>query len=101
MSRCTRTTLRTGSNRSGSLTEAKTAHDLLHEKSDRESDTGNRLLATASRLDETALGRRVLVENGLEGETMARFIAAGKKSTRHRMWPCQSGPVTGKRQGRC
>ncbi|EFN6986932.1 conjugative transfer relaxase/helicase TraI, partial [Escherichia coli] len=55
----------------------KTAHDLLHEKSDRESDTGNRLLATASRLDKTALGRRVLAENGLEGETMARFIAAG------------------------
>ncbi|HCN0045619.1 TPA: conjugative transfer relaxase/helicase TraI, partial [Escherichia coli] len=54
----------------------KTAHDLLHEKSDRESDTGNRLLATASRLDKTALGRRVLAENGLEGETMARFIAA-------------------------
>lgn len=57
----------------------KTAHDLLHEKSDRESDTGNRLLATASRLDKTALGRRVLAENGLEGETMARFIAAGQK----------------------
>lgn len=57
----------------------KTAHDLLHEKSDRESDIGNRLLATASRLDKTALGRRVLAENGLEGETMARFIAAGKK----------------------
>ena len=57
----------------------KTAHDLLHEKSDRESDTGNRLLATASRLDKTALGRRVLAENGLEGETMARFIAAGRK----------------------
>ena len=57
----------------------KTAHDLLHEKNDRESDTGNRLLATASRLDKTALGRRVLAENGLEGETMARFIAAGKK----------------------
>ncbi|MJU56614.1 conjugative transfer relaxase/helicase TraI [Salmonella enterica subsp. enterica] len=57
----------------------KTAHDLLHQKSDHESDTGNRLLATASRLDKTALGRRVLAENGLEGETMARFIAAGKK----------------------
>lgn len=57
----------------------QTAHDLLHQKSDHESDTGNRLLATASRLDKTALGRRVLVENGLEGETMARFIAAGKK----------------------
>lgn len=57
----------------------QTAHDLLHQKSDRESDTGNRLLATASRLDKTALGRRVLAENGLEGETMARFIAAGKK----------------------
>lgn len=57
----------------------KTAHDLLHEKSDRESDTGNRLLATASRLDKTAPGRRVLAENGLEGETMARFIAAGQK----------------------
>ncbi|EDL8432097.1 conjugal transfer protein TraI [Salmonella enterica subsp. diarizonae] len=57
----------------------KTAHDLLHQKSDHESDTGNRLLATASRLDKTALGRRVLAENGLEGETMARFIAAGRK----------------------
>ncbi|ASQ15755.1 conjugative transfer relaxase/helicase TraI [Enterobacter cloacae] len=57
----------------------QTAHDLLHQKSDHESDTGNRLLATASRLDKTALGRRVLAENGLEGETMACFIAAGKK----------------------
>ncbi|ENE8081240.1 conjugative transfer relaxase/helicase TraI [Salmonella enterica] len=57
----------------------QTAHDLLHQKSDHESDTGNRLLATASRLDKTALGRKVLAENGLEGETMARFIAAGKK----------------------
>ncbi|EDY4731546.1 conjugative transfer relaxase/helicase TraI [Salmonella enterica subsp. salamae] len=57
----------------------QTAHDLLHQKSDHESDTGNRLLTTASRLDKTALGRRVLAENGLEGETMARFIAAGKK----------------------
>lgn len=57
----------------------QTAHDLLHQKSDHESDTGNRLLATASRLDKTALGRRILAENGLEGETMARFIAAGRK----------------------
>ncbi|EAA7440585.1 conjugal transfer protein TraI, partial [Salmonella enterica subsp. enterica] len=57
----------------------QTAHDLLHQKSDHESDTGNRLLATASRLDKTALGRRVLADNGLEGETMARFIAAGRK----------------------
>ncbi|HAW0450487.1 TPA: conjugative transfer relaxase/helicase TraI [Escherichia coli] len=57
----------------------QTAHDLLHQKSDHESDTGNRLLATASRLDKTALGRRVLAENGLDGETMARFIAAGRK----------------------
>ena len=57
----------------------QTAHDLLHQKSDHDSDTGNRQLTTASRLDKTALGRRVLAENGLEGETMARFIAAGKK----------------------
>lgn len=57
----------------------QTAHDLLHQKSDHESDTGNRLLATASRLDKTALGRQVLAENGLKGETMARFIAAGRK----------------------
>ncbi|EAZ5182809.1 conjugative transfer relaxase/helicase TraI [Salmonella enterica] len=57
----------------------KTAHDLLRQESDRDAATGNRLLATASRLDKTALGRRVLAENGLEGETMARFIAAGKK----------------------
>ncbi|EAM2857219.1 conjugative transfer relaxase/helicase TraI [Salmonella enterica] len=57
----------------------QTANDLLQQKSDHESDTGNRLLATASRLDKTALGRRVLAENGLGGETMARFIAAGWK----------------------
>ncbi|MFH8136371.1 conjugative transfer relaxase/helicase TraI [Pantoea osteomyelitidis] len=57
----------------------KTAHDLLHQESDRDAATGNRLLATASRLDKTALGRRILAENGLEGETMARFIAAGRK----------------------
>jgi len=57
----------------------KTAHDLLHQKSDHESDTGNRLLATASPLDKTALGRRVLAENGLEGKTLARFIAASRK----------------------
>ncbi|EBX6688691.1 conjugative transfer relaxase/helicase TraI [Salmonella enterica subsp. salamae serovar Sofia] len=57
----------------------KTAHDLLHQESDRDTATGNRLLTTASRLDKTALGRRVLAENGLEGETMARFIAAGRK----------------------
>lgn len=57
----------------------KTAHDLLHQESDRDAATGNRLLATASRLDKTALGRRVLAENGLEGETMARFIAASRK----------------------
>ncbi|EBQ8410811.1 conjugative transfer relaxase/helicase TraI [Salmonella enterica] len=57
----------------------QTAHDLLHQKSDHESDTGKRLLATASPLDKTALGRRVLAENDLEGDTMARFIAAGKK----------------------
>lgn len=57
----------------------QTAHDLLHQKNDHNSDTGNRLLATASRLDKTALGRRVLAENCLEGETIARFIAASKK----------------------
>lgn len=57
----------------------QTAHDLLHQKSDHESDTGNRLLATALRLDKTSLGCRVLAENGLGGETMARFIAAGRK----------------------
>lgn len=57
----------------------KTAHELLHQDSDWEALTGNRLLATASRLDKTALGRRVLSESGLTGETLARFIGAGKK----------------------
>ncbi|HEF0975476.1 TPA: conjugative relaxase [Escherichia coli] len=67
----------------------KTAHDLLHQKSDREAATGSRLLATASRLDKTVLGRRVLAENGLEGETMARFIAAGRKYPT----PCMALPA--------
>lgn len=57
----------------------KTAHELLHHESDRQAEIGHRLLETASRLDKTALGRRVLSENGLTGETMARFIAAGRK----------------------
>ncbi|MGT3244669.1 conjugative transfer relaxase/helicase TraI [Yersinia enterocolitica] len=57
----------------------KTAHELLHHESDRQVEVGHRLLETASRLDKTALGRRVLAENGLTGETMARFIAAGSK----------------------
>lgn len=57
----------------------KTAHDLLRQESDRHTATGNRLLAMASRLDKTALGRRLLAEIGLEGETMARFIPAGRK----------------------
>ncbi|MFV8762099.1 conjugative transfer relaxase/helicase TraI [Yersinia enterocolitica] len=57
----------------------KTAHELLHHESDRQAEVGNRLLESASRLDKTALGRRVLAENGLTGETMARFIAAGSK----------------------
>nr|WP_241391774.1 MULTISPECIES: conjugative transfer relaxase/helicase TraI [Serratia]ULG12068.1 conjugative transfer relaxase/helicase TraI [Serratia entomophila]ULG12413.1 conjugative transfer relaxase/helicase TraI [Serratia entomophila]ULG18360.1 conjugative transfer relaxase/helicase TraI [Serratia proteamaculans] len=63
----------------GQSNAGKTAHELLHQDSDRETLTGNRLLATASRLDKTALGRRVLGESGLTGDTLARFIGAGKK----------------------
>lgn len=57
----------------------QTAHDLLHDKEDRETAIGQRLLSMASALESTALGRRVLAQSGLEGDSMARFIAAGKK----------------------
>lgn len=78
----------------------KTAHDLLHEKSDRESDTGNRLLATASRLDKTALGRRVLAETVWR---VKRWPALSRqaKSIRHRMWLFLCGTDTEKKPGRC
>lgn len=69
----------TWSGLAGQSNAGKTAHELLHQDSDREALTGNRLLATASRLDKTALGRRVLSESGLTGESLARFIGAGKK----------------------
>ena len=68
---------------------SRTAHDLLGHNGDRDARTGNRLMDTASPLDRTALGRRVLTENGLTGDSMARFIAAGKKYPS----PCVALPV--------
>lgn len=67
------------SNLAGQSNAGKTAHELLHHVEDRQAQTGVRLLATASPLARTALGRQVLAGNGLSGESMARFVGPGAK----------------------
>lgn len=56
-----------------------TAHDLLHHADDKSAQVAERLLATATPLQDTALGRKLLDTSGLAGESMAHFIAPGKK----------------------
>ncbi|HDL6985321.1 TPA: hypothetical protein PXM48_004285 [Yersinia enterocolitica] len=56
-----------------------TAHDLLHHADDKAVQVAERLLATATPLQDTALGRKLLQTSGLEGGSMAHFIAPGKK----------------------
>ncbi|EMV5752698.1 conjugative transfer relaxase/helicase TraI domain-containing protein [Yersinia enterocolitica] len=56
-----------------------TAHDLLHHADDKAAQVAERLLATATPLQDTALGRKLLDTSGLEGKSMAHFIAPGKK----------------------
>ncbi|HEY1843979.1 MAG TPA: conjugative transfer relaxase/helicase TraI [Buttiauxella sp.] len=56
------------------------AHDLLHADGDRETRVADKLLSTATPLQATLLGRKLLETSGLEsGESMAKFIAPGKK----------------------
>ncbi|PVZ84203.1 conjugative transfer relaxase/helicase TraI [Serratia sp. S1B] len=56
-----------------------TAHDVLFASQDRDTGTAIRLMANAKSLDDVALGRNVLKQNGLTGETMAKYISPGKK----------------------
>jgi conjugative transfer relaxase protein TraI len=57
-----------------------TAHDLLHHDADRSALVAEKLLSTATPLADTTLGRKLLETSGLTaGESMARFIAPGKK----------------------
>ncbi|QUJ06655.1 hypothetical protein KCP69_26600 (plasmid) [Salmonella enterica subsp. enterica] len=76
---------------------------LLHQKSDH-SEIRHRqpTAAAASRLDKTALGRRVLAEERYEGETMARALLLPAKMPSP-MWKffLASDPDHGKRPGRC
>ena len=58
---------------------AMTAHDVLHQAEDRQALTASRLLSSAVSLDNTALGRRVLIQSGLVGTSMARFVGPGHK----------------------
>lgn len=56
------------------------AHDLLHHGTDRAAQVAERLLSTATPLQDTPLGRKLLLTSGVEaGESMAKFIAPGKK----------------------
>jgi conjugative transfer relaxase protein TraI len=55
------------------------AHDILHQAEDRQGELGAKILSWSSPLNNSALGRRVLSENGLEGESLARFVAPMKK----------------------
>ena len=55
------------------------AHDMLHQQSDVKAGTASWLLDNAVSLEKTGLGRQVLNVAQLAGETMASFIAPGKK----------------------
>lgn len=56
------------------------AHDLLHHEADRAAQVAEKLLSTATPLQDTPLGRKLLQTSGMEaGESMAKFIAPGKK----------------------
>ncbi|EPZ8357892.1 conjugative transfer relaxase/helicase TraI [Enterobacter hormaechei] len=56
-----------------------TAHDMLHQQGDAKAGTASWLLENAVSLEKTGLGRQVLNTAQLSGETMASFIAPGKK----------------------
>lgn len=56
------------------------AHDLLYHDTDRAAQVAEKLLSTATPLQDTLLGRKLLQSSGMEaGESMAKFIAPGKK----------------------
>ncbi|MBF4180368.1 conjugative transfer relaxase/helicase TraI [Lelliottia nimipressuralis] len=56
-----------------------TAHDMLNQQGDAKAGTASWLLENAVSLEKTGLGRQVLNTAQLAGETMASFIAPGKK----------------------
>lgn len=56
-----------------------TAHDMLHQHGDTKAGTASWLLENAVSLEKTGLGRQVLNTAQLAGDTMASFIAPGRK----------------------
>lgn len=59
--------------------ERNTAHDILFAGQDKDSSVAGRLLEKAKGFNETALGRSLLKQNDLTGQTMAKYISPGKK----------------------
>lgn len=55
------------------------AHDILQHAEDRQGALAGKILSWSSPLSKSALGRKVLSENGLDGDSFARFVAPGKK----------------------
>ncbi|WP_145515918.1 conjugative transfer relaxase/helicase TraI [Yersinia aleksiciae] len=56
-----------------------TAHDVLFASQDRDTGTAIRLMGNAKSLDDVALGRNLLKQNGLTGQTLGKYISPGKK----------------------
>lgn len=56
-----------------------TAHDVLFASQDRDTGTAIRLMGNAKSLDAVALGRNLLKQNGLTGQTLGKYISPGKK----------------------
>ncbi|WP_413229619.1 MobF family relaxase [Klebsiella aerogenes] len=59
--------------------EKMSAHDILQHAEDRQGELAGKILAWSSPLSRSALGRKVLSENGLAGDSLARFVAPMKK----------------------
>ncbi|NCG53664.1 conjugative transfer relaxase/helicase TraI [Serratia fonticola] len=56
-----------------------TAHDVLFASQDKDTGTAIRLMGNAKSLDDVALGRNLLKQNGLTGQTLGKYISPGKK----------------------
>lgn len=59
--------------------ERHSAHDILLAGQDKDSSVAHRLLDKARDFNDTALGRSLLKQNGLSGQTLAKYISPGKK----------------------
>ena len=66
-------------NAASESSEKMSAHDILQHAEDRQGALAGKILSWSAPLSKSALGRKILSENGLSGDSQARFVAPMKK----------------------